>query len=159
MIQRLGVDIKKAKCLLGTSRPTAVNLAWALDKVVKLINFTITSIFPPTIISIANNCTIDIFKVSEAEDMEKAAMAIHNEDIQLCRRLGQVLRFQNNLNVLAGFNTDLRYVRKFTRPIKVRKLWLLLLKKKQQKCINISYFSSFFVKILIVSVQNHTWCV
>ena len=91
--------------------------------------------------------------------MEKAAMAIHNEDIQLCRRLGQVLRFQNNLNVLAGFNTDLRYVRKFTRPIKVRKLWLLLLKKKQQKCINISYFSSFFVKILIVSVQNHTWCV
>ena len=67
--------------------------------------------------------------------------------------------FQNNLNVLAGFNTDLRYVIKFTRPIKVRKLWLLLLKKKQQKCINISYFSSFFVKILIVSVQNHTWCV
>ena len=60
MIQRLGVDIKKAKCLLGTSRPTAVNLAWALDKVVKLINFTITPIFPPTIFSIANNCTIDI---------------------------------------------------------------------------------------------------
>ena len=95
MIQRLGVDIKKAKCLLGTSRPTAVNLAWALDKVVKLINFTI---FPPTIFSIANNCTIDIFKVSEAEDMEKAAMAIHREDVQLCRRLGQVLPFENNLN-------------------------------------------------------------
>ena len=98
MIQRLGVDIKKAKCLLGTSRPTAVNLAWALDKVVKLINLTITSIFPPTISSIANNCTIDIFKVSEAEDMEKAAMAIHSDDVQLCRRLGEVLPFENNLN-------------------------------------------------------------
>ena len=99
MIQRLGVDIKKAKCLLGTSRPTAVNLAWALDKVVKLINFTIIlSILPPTMISIANNCTIDIFKVSESEDMEKAAMAIHSDDVQLCRRLGQVLSSESYLN-------------------------------------------------------------
>ena len=95
MIQRLGVDIKKAKCLLGTSRPTAVNLAWALDKVVKLINFTIKSILATTIISIANNCIIDIFKVSESEDMEKAAMAIHSDDVQLCRRLGQVLPFKH----------------------------------------------------------------
>ena len=99
MIQRLGVDIKKAKCLLGTSRPTAVNLAWALDKVVKLINFTIKSIFATTINSNANNCIIDIAKVSESEDMEKAAMAIHSDDVQLCRRLGQVLPFENNLNV------------------------------------------------------------
>ena len=109
MIQRLGVDIKKAKCLLGTSRPTAVNLAWALDKVVKLINFTITSIFPPTIISIANNCIIDIAKVSESEDMEKAAMAIHREDVQLCRRLGQVLSSENYFNVLADFPNHNNY--------------------------------------------------
>ena len=109
MIQRLGMDIKKAQCLLGTSRPTAVNLAWALDKVVKLINFTITPIFPPTIFSIANNCTIDIFKVSESEDMEKAAMAIHSDDVQLCRRLGQVLSSENNLNVLAGFTNHENY--------------------------------------------------
>ena len=31
--------------------------------------------------------------------------------------------------------------------LKVRKLRLFLLKKKQRKCINISYFSSFFVRI------------
>ena len=47
--------------------------------------------------------------------------------------------------------------------LKVHKIWLFLLKKKQRKCINISYFSSFFVNlvctILTVSVQNHTWCV
>ena len=109
MIQRLGVDIKKAKCLLGTSRPTAVNLAWALDKVVKLINFTIKSIFATTIISIANNCIIDIFKVSESEAMEKAAMAIHSDDVQLCRRLGQVFSSENNLNVLAGFTNPNNY--------------------------------------------------
>ena len=52
--------------------------------------------------------------------------------------------------------SDLRFVKKFTRPnfrvekfytIKVRKLWLFLLKKKQSKCIDISYFSSLFVRI------------
>ena len=46
---------------------------------------------------------------------------------------------------------DLRFVKKFTRPEfsakKVRKLRRFLLKKKQRKCINISYFSSFFVRI------------
>jgi len=73
--QRLGVDIKKAKCLLGTSRPTAVNLAWALDK------------------------------VSEAEDMEKAAMAIHSDDVQLCRRLGQAGASLLNGGILTICNT------------------------------------------------------
>ena len=43
--------------------------------------------------------------------------------------------------------------------LKVRKLRLFLLKEKQRICIYISYFSSFFVKILTVSVQNHTRCV
>ena len=43
--------------------------------------------------------------------------------------------------------------------LKVRKLRLFLLKEKQRKCIYISYFSSFFVKILTVSVQDHTRCV
>ena len=42
---------------------------------------------------------------------------------------------------------------------KVRKLRLFLLKEKQRTCIYISYFSNFFVKILTVSVQNHTRCV
>ena len=49
--------------------------------------------------------------------------------------------------------------------LKVCKLQLFLLKKKQRKCINISYLIDFFLKfnwvckILTVSVQNHTWCV
>ena len=47
--------------------------------------------------------------------------------------------------------------------LKVRKLRIFLLKKKQQKCIYITYFSRFLLKfnwvceILVVSVQNHTW--
>ena len=69
---------------------------------------------------------------------------------------------------IARVATDLRFVKKITRPdfqakkfytLKVRKLRLFLLKEKQRKCIYISYFSSFFVKILTVSVQDHTRCV
>ena len=41
--------------------------------------------------------------------MEKAAMAIHSDDVQLCRRLGQVLHFENYLNVLAGFTNRDNY--------------------------------------------------
>ena len=33
-------------------------------------------------------------KVSESEDMEEAAAAIHRDDVQLCRRLGEV--FENS---------------------------------------------------------------
>lgn len=33
---------------------------------------------------------IGLAKVSESEDMEEAAAAIHRDDVQLCRRLGQV---------------------------------------------------------------------
>ena len=50
--------------------------------------------------------------------------------------------------------------------LKLRKLRLFfLLKKKHLKCINISYFSRFFLeftwvcRIFTVLVQNHTWCV
>ena len=34
---------------------------------------------------------IIIMKVSESTDMEEAAEGIHRNDVQLCRRLGQVL--------------------------------------------------------------------
>ena len=40
-----------------------------------------------------------------------------------------------------------RFLCKKFYTLKVRKIWLFLLKKKQRKCINISYFSSFFVRI------------
>ena len=59
---------------------------------------------------------------------------------------------------------DLRFVKKFTRPDFRAKnfthekfvMQLFLLKEKQHTCIYISYFSSFFIKILTVSIQNHT---
>ena len=44
-IQRHGVDLAKAKCLLGTTRPTAVNLVWALDKVLVPLLLHISSVF------------------------------------------------------------------------------------------------------------------
>lgn len=59
MAQRRGEDLAAARALLAASRPTAVNLAWALEK------------------------------VSGAEDMEEAAVCLHREDIQLCTRLGE----------------------------------------------------------------------
>ena len=43
--------------------------------------------------------------------------------------------------------------------LKVGKLWLFLLNEKQPICIYNTYFSSFFVEILTVFVQNHTRCV
>merc|ERR1719153_605738 len=57
--QRAGTDLTSARALLSTSRPTAVNLAWALEK------------------------------VCESKDMETAAIELHKEDITLCRRLGE----------------------------------------------------------------------
>merc|ERR1719458_666700 len=57
--QRHGEDLLRAKSLLATTRPTAVKLVWALDKVM------------------------------ESDDMEETAVAIHREDVHLCRRLGQ----------------------------------------------------------------------
>jgi len=57
--QRAGTDLTSARALLSASRPTAVNLAWALEK------------------------------VCESKDMETAAIELHKEDITLCRRLGE----------------------------------------------------------------------
>ena len=45
------------------------------------------------------NFPIIIIKVMESDDMEETAVAIHREDVQLCRRLGKVLGddgFDNN---------------------------------------------------------------
>ena len=86
MIQRLGVDLAKAKCLLGTTRPTAVNLVWALDKVVNILISIVVISFKKG----ERVVVISFIKVSESEDMEEAAAAIHRDDVQLCRRLGQV---------------------------------------------------------------------
>ena len=54
MSQRLGVDLAKAKCLLGTTRPTAVNLVWALEKVVNILNSIVVISFKKVSGSLSN---------------------------------------------------------------------------------------------------------
>jgi len=56
--QRKGEDLKEAQQVLASSRPTAVNLAWALGKLVR------------------------------EENIEKAAQELHRDDIDRNRRLG-----------------------------------------------------------------------
>ena len=55
-------------------------------------------------------------------------------------------RITNRLEICQKIYTTKFLGQKFY-TLKVRKLRLFLLKKKQQKCINISHFNSFFVKI------------
>jgi len=56
--QKTGEDLEEAYKVLADSRPTAVNLKWALDK------------------------------VRDKDDIEKLAIQIHNEDIALNKKLG-----------------------------------------------------------------------
>merc|ERR1711915_68398 len=56
--QKTGEDLEEAYRVLADSRPTAVNLKWALDK------------------------------VRDKDDIEKVAIQIHNEDIELNKKLG-----------------------------------------------------------------------
>jgi len=58
MAQRGGEDIKEATKVLLASRPTAVNLKWAVERVL------------------------------ETEDFERTAISLHEEDISLNKRLG-----------------------------------------------------------------------
>ena len=50
-------------------------------------------------------------------------------------------------------NYTSRFLGQKFHTLKVRKLRLFLLKKKQRKCVNISYFSSFFCQNLTVCVN------
>ena len=59
MAGRAGEDLELAHSVLAASRPTAVNLRWALDK------------------------------VRASPDLEAAAVALHLEDVQLNTRLGE----------------------------------------------------------------------
>ena len=69
-------------------------------------------------------------------------------------RCFKILRGDSQLNLIMFVSSYLNtleicqklYMTEFY-TLKVRKLRLFLLKKKQRKCINISYFSNFFVKI------------
>jgi len=57
--QRTGSDLETSRKTLAASRPTAVNLGWALGQ------------------------------VSGEDDKEAAALALHQDDVKLCRQLGE----------------------------------------------------------------------
>jgi len=60
MAARQKANLVEARAALANSRPTAVNLAWALER------------------------------VGKSDDWEEEAVAIHQEDVRLCQRLGKV---------------------------------------------------------------------
>lgn len=65
-------QLKKAKEYLATSRPTAVNLFWALERMEKKA------------LSQKEKTIQDI-----KEELRKEALAIKEEDIQMCRKIGE----------------------------------------------------------------------
>ncbi len=62
----------EVKEYLATSRPTAVNLFWALDRMEKVV---------------ANNCKSTVSEVIEL--LHKEALMIREEDIEVCRKIGE----------------------------------------------------------------------
>lgn len=81
--------IHKKASYLDSSRPTAVNLSWALKRMTSCAE--------------ASNFEkpIDIYK-----ELEKEAIKIHEEDIQICRAIGEhgVSLLQNNMGLLTHCN-------------------------------------------------------
>lgn len=65
-------EIKKSAEYLNTSRPTAVNLSWALNRMVKKAD------------SVSNLSVKQIY-----DELVKEAVEIHNEDRNLCRQIGE----------------------------------------------------------------------
>ncbi len=65
-------EMKKEAAYLNSSRPTAVNLSWGLTRMVRKAE------------SVGNRKSDEIWA-----ELEKEAVAIHREDIDLCRRIGE----------------------------------------------------------------------
>jgi len=89
-LETLKKETKEAALTLRVARPTAVNLMWAIDKIVEVI---------------------DDDSIMTAEMFKKAvfgkAMEIWNEDIELCQKMGfygSVL-IPNNANIITHCNT------------------------------------------------------
>lgn len=80
-----GEDLQKAADLLKASRPTAVNLAWAVDRMLK----------------VAHDSNKDI------EKLEREAIAIHSEDAAMCRKIGEhgSALIKDGMNILTHCNT------------------------------------------------------
>lgn len=79
-----GEDIQKAADLLKASRPTAVNLAWAIDRMV----------------NVARQSDNDF------EKLEQEAIAIHSEDAAMCRKIGEYgnALIKDSMNILTHCN-------------------------------------------------------
>ena len=61
---------------LKSSRPTAVNLAWAVDRMIKRAEKL-------------NECAGDCFSESAAETLKSEALLIHHEDIAMCTQISE----------------------------------------------------------------------
>lgn len=88
--ERFFITFEKAKAYLAQSRPTAVNLFWALGRIKK-----------------AAYCTKDKGVTEIKKVMLKEAQRIHREDIELCRRIGMhgVRLIKENDRILTHCNT------------------------------------------------------
>jgi methylthioribose-1-phosphate isomerase len=65
-------DLEKAALLLGSARPTAVNLQWAVDRMMG-----IAAIYH------------DLNAADLREHLSEEAVAIHEEDMAMCRKIGE----------------------------------------------------------------------
>jgi methylthioribose-1-phosphate isomerase len=75
-IEKAIESLAKARDYLASSRPTAVNLFWALDRMQKkAVEF----------VAEEPEATVQAFR----EAMLAEAIAIHQEDMEMCRRIGQ----------------------------------------------------------------------
>lgn len=82
-------DTLKAADILATSRPTAVNLFWALDRMRRLIRETAS-------------CNVDDFR----RTLVREAIAIRDEDAAMCRDIGRhgVSLLRNNCTIITHCN-------------------------------------------------------
>ena len=65
-------EFQQAKKYLATSRPTAVNLFWALDRMENVVRTHLTE---------------SVAKIQSL--LQKEAVRIHDEDIEVCRKIGE----------------------------------------------------------------------
>ena len=65
-------EFQQAKKYLATSRPTAVNLFWALDRMENVVRMHLTE---------------SVAKIQSL--LQKEAVRIHDEDIEVCRKIGE----------------------------------------------------------------------
>jgi methylthioribose-1-phosphate isomerase len=87
-IEKSLAALKHAREYLASSRPTAVNLFWALDRVCRAVGWA-NAVFAHAELSrvqqVAHPTTLQQLR----EAVLREAKAIYNEDVDMCRRIGQ----------------------------------------------------------------------